>query len=66
MDHQGFSALATLATDFNLMEQPVEILMSVLSTIHAAMADAETPTGATNAHVRVDTRWTLRATDASM
>ena len=25
MDHQGFSALATLATDFNLMEQPVEV-----------------------------------------
>ena len=40
--------------------------MSVLSTIHAAMADAETSTGATNAHVRVDTRWTLRATDASV
>ena len=34
-DHQGFPALATLATDFNLMEQPVEVGQRLFASSHS-------------------------------
>ena len=40
--------------------------MSVLSKIHVAMEDAETPTEVTNAHVNPGMRWIQKLTDASV